>query len=292
MRLLVACSSCRRQFDASGLEVGERFHCSCGHLLTVPVEKPHDSRVVRCSSCGAPRVAGAEACGYCHSDFTLHERDLHTVCPGCMTRVSDSARFCHHCALPIVADGLAGEATDLSCPACDDARLHSRRLPGHRLAVLECGSCAGLWLSREGLDVVLAEARKQAAAGNAIDADAAALPVGDAARSGRMYRACPSCGTLMLRQNFGRKSGIIVDWCSSDGMWFDRDELNGIVRWIRAGGEEKTRAARTEELREQERRARTASASGGGSLVTHSFPASSPVSFASVVVRALVDLLT
>ena len=48
--------------------------------------------------CGAARGDDhADRCAYCHSSFTLHERDLNTVCPHCLALVSDRARFCHHC---------------------------------------------------------------------------------------------------------------------------------------------------------------------------------------------------
>ena len=40
----------------------------------------------------------------------------------------------------------------------------------------------------------------------------------------------------MNRVNFARCSGVIVDVCRGHGTWFDRDELSGIVQFIRGGG--------------------------------------------------------
>ena len=35
MRLIVACGECQRQYDASGREIGSRFRCHCGKVVTV-----------------------------------------------------------------------------------------------------------------------------------------------------------------------------------------------------------------------------------------------------------------
>ena len=94
MRLIVACEQCRQQYDASGLTVGAKFRCGCGGVVTVAEPQGHDAAVVRCSSCGAPRDEGASACSHCQSDFTIHETDLHAVCPQCLARISQRAKFC------------------------------------------------------------------------------------------------------------------------------------------------------------------------------------------------------
>jgi hypothetical protein len=40
----------------------------------------------------------------------------------------------------------------------------------------------------------------------------------------------------MPRKNWGQRSGVIVDVCSAHGIWFDADELAGVLRWVRDGG--------------------------------------------------------
>ena len=45
------------------------------------------------------------------------------------------------------------------------------------------------------------------------------------------YLACPTCGSLLQRRNFGRNSGIVVDACRRHGVSFDRGELYRIVRF-------------------------------------------------------------
>lgn len=255
MRLLVACSDCKRQFDASKLAQGSRFRCLCGTILQVQRPKAHDAAVVRCSSCGAPRQAESSTCHFCGGDFTLHERDMHTICPICMARVSDRARFCHHCATPLIPSGEAGTPSQQSCPACGEEHLlTSRRIGDPGIGVLECPRCAGLWLASEEFELLLDRVRATAAS---TEVDIVLEPRTEhstavAEQGSALYRPCPVCSKLMHRRNFGRKSGIIVDHCRPHGYWFDAQELESVLRWVRKGGE--VAVGRLEEEEEREAR--------------------------------------
>jgi len=57
----------------------------------------------------------------------------------------------------------------------------------------------------------------------------------------------------MNRVNFAHRSGIVIDLCGKDGVWFDRDELRLIIEYIRGGGVERARKADQEKLAEQVR---------------------------------------
>jgi Zn-finger nucleic acid-binding protein len=46
----------------------------------------------------------------------------------------------------------------------------------------------------------------------------------------------------MLRRNFGRISGIIVDVCTAHGTWFDTGELPRILAFVGQGGIERAQA--------------------------------------------------
>ncbi len=240
MRALVACPTCKRQFDASTMEIGSRFRCRCGEVVVVPKLTARDAAVVRCSSCGASRNTGEPLCGYCRSDFTTHERDLHTICPSCFARIGDHARFCHHCATPIVPEDEAGVESDRTCPACGSGRrLRSRALGEASLSALECGSCAGLWLAEQAFHVLRDQARAGAegtAAEEVVRRGKKGSTTGQAS-AGPAYRPCPVCGTRMNKSNFGRRSGVLIDACREHGVWFDAHELDAILSWIRAGGE-------------------------------------------------------
>ena len=258
MRLLVACSQCQRQYDATGKPVGSRFRCHCNAVVTVKPPKGHDAAVVLCSSCGAPREEGSASCGFCEADFTLHERDLDTVCPQCLARISDRARFCHHCGTRLAPERVAGDETPLVCPVCGDPHhLTSRRVG--RIAVMECGRCVGLWLGNEAFRQVTEEA-----SADALKTDEGFRPkrperAGSRPppQQGSRYRKCVVCGHFMHRRNFGRRSGVIIDVCRDDGVWFDAEELPRIVAWIRSGGLAKAnedRAAKAARERRIERR--------------------------------------
>ena len=253
MRVLVACSSCRRQYDASGLDAGHQFHCYCSALVVVRAPEGHDAAVVRCSSCGAGRPTDAIDCAHCRSSFTLHEQDLHTVCPGCMTRCSDRGRFCHSCGQALTADTGTGTATDLGCPACQDSRsLHSRELPDGT-GFLECHVCCGMWLSKGAFETVVKRTRERAvpfepehsAARRALDPGATRKQI--VPQEKWSYRRCPTCSQLMARRNYGRASGVIIDQCRDHGVWLDHDELKDIVDWLGKGGlEDKARFEKRE----------------------------------------------
>ena len=262
MRHLVACSDCNRQYDATGREPGDRFRCLCGAEFEVPAPRPHTASVIRCSSCGATRMHDASACSHCGSDFTLHERDLHTICPGCMARVSDRASYCHHCATRLDPQGDAGDVTASICPACDDnRRLSSRNFGVEGLSILECPGCAGIWLSHGAFRhlVERAEASPGTAKVHAAAARASAAKTAQPNRleiPERLYRPCVECGQLMHRRNYDHRSGVIIDVCNGHGVWFDPDELAAILRWIREGGARLARETEAERLADRERRAK------------------------------------
>ena len=92
---------------------------------------------------------------------------------------------------------------------------------------------------RSALETVLAES---AALGGVASYRAAARPPSEAA-AGRgayepdfRYLACPQCGRTMNRQNFMKRSGVIVDECLHHGIWFDSDEARRAGEFVAAGG--------------------------------------------------------
>lgn len=236
MRLLVSCKNCHRQFDASGKAIGETFHCHCGDVIKVSEPSMMDATVVRCSNCGGPREQGSVSCGYCSADFTLLEKDLNSMCPNCCARISDRAKFCHHCGDRIRIEKLVGEQTELRCPLEHENEicLNSRRLGEQKLGALECPQCAGLFVGNATFDQLCTRAVR------------VSLPKFEdkpsqppRAQAGPMYRKCPYCSKIMSRRNYGKKSGVIIDCCAKHGIWFDDDELRRVLQFLHDGGARK-----------------------------------------------------
>ncbi len=256
MRLIVACPTCKRQYDAASRQPGDHFHCACGEDLVVRAPKGHDASVVRCSACGGPRTDDDRSCAHCGATLTLHERDLHTVCPGCLARISDRASFCHHCGLSIVPEAIAGATTTLGCPVCGDGvHLSSRQFATSEHTMAECKRCAGLWLDKAVLATLEARAREEQPT-DEVGTVAAVSERPLARQQGPLYRPCPVCRKLMNRANYGRRSGVIIDRCRPHGVWFDDDELTRALRWIREGGARASALRDDEEQRQRERLAR------------------------------------
>jgi Zn-finger nucleic acid-binding protein len=253
MRLLVACSACNRQYDASGHRVSSRFHCHCGQVVSVEQPAAHEAAVVRCSGCGAPRSSGPN-CAHCGSTFAAYERDMASICPNCVTRISDQARFCHNCGSAVAVDGTAGELTELICPACGgEQRVHSRKL-GSELSLLECSGCAGLWLGHDIFPHVIRRAEEMIA--DIEPTSPAARPPASIGNHTVSYRPCPVCKSLMQRSQYGKYSRVVIDTCRQHGVWLDEGELHQILEWVRGGGLDQSRKAvheaRIQELGKQQ----------------------------------------
>lgn len=238
MRLIVTCGHCQRQFDAADLKIGSRFRCICGKAVEVaPPRHGHDAAVIRCSACGAARGGTATKCGHCGSDFTLHERDLGTVCPQCAARVSDRARFCHHCGQPLASTPVASVATNLQCPFCKDASpLYDRSLGDPPLPAMECQRCLGLWLEHPTVEEIVRRAERAPDPGTFLPRRGGDRASREAPSADWRYRKCPCCDSLMNRHNLGRGSNVIVDICSDHGVWFDDPELHVFIDWVHRGG--------------------------------------------------------
>jgi Zn-finger nucleic acid-binding protein len=237
---LVACGECHAQFDVSHID-GPVFECRCGHAVRNETLAGVDARIQRCGSCGAILADGAERCAYCQSAIERDERRLSLICPECFARNADASSFCTGCGVAFLPEPVPDEHEDPpACPICEGAEPMAVRGVGG-VWVRECAKCNGLWVPGERLDALIQRAvdgaRERAASG-----------VSRAERRPRSitvqfaYRNCPVCGHHMQRKNFGKRSGVIVDWCGAHGTWLDKDELEQIAAFIAEGGLRETGA--------------------------------------------------
>jgi Zn-finger nucleic acid-binding protein len=182
---------------------------------------------LHCPSCGAAVSSDSTQCQYCKAR-------LETVaCPSCFGLAFVGSKFCPHCGKPLSATH--DVTTDLNCPRCHTVKMLSTQLKDSH--ILECPQCAGLWLSTATFSEICNDNEQQQAA---LQIDTG-LPNQAAAPHFTLdqnvkYLACPQCSQLMNRLNFAHRSGVIIDICNKDGIWFDRDSLRHIIEFIRAGG--------------------------------------------------------
>jgi len=228
---LAACQACRTQYDVTAATVG-RFACACGADVETKPQTAIDAAVQRCGSCGAGVEPDAKACGYCRSAVVRDPNRLGLVCPECYARTAEESRFCTGCGVEFRPQPIPGTAPLLPCASCErDMALRS--VAGS--LVQECADCNGMWVGVDSFDVLVKRAAGAARRRPTHGLGRDGLPSKPV--DGRVvYRRCPVCRMQMVRKNFGRTSGVIVDWCGRHGTWLDADELEHVAAFVLAGG--------------------------------------------------------
>ncbi len=245
-RFLDACPACSRQYDVSHLDAGTRVLCECGGSFAARHHQPHDPRVLRCGGCGGNLKAAARVCEYCRAEITLDEKRLDSVCPSCFARAMSDARYCMECGLEFTPQSVTALPAGTRCPRCQ-GELKIRALG--ETSVIECRSCAGMWLSSTDFERVCSDADEQERAARALGG--ASPPAHVVPEVPIRYLPCPQCQQMMYRRNYASCSGIILDVCNKHGVWLDHRELERVLQFVAAGGLDK---ARTRELEEIERK--------------------------------------
>jgi len=233
---LIACETCHTQYDVSDV-AAETFACRCGAQLANRPLVAVDAKIHRCAACGAAVGEQAKSCEFCGASIVREgdPRKLSLICPECCARNANDARFCTACGVAFRPEAVRAEGFEVACPCCE-ALMPPQSVAG--VPVNECTSCGGLWVPGEHFDRLVAraiEARKK----RDPEAQLAAPPRVKGANPAAQrveYRRCPSCAAQMLRRNFRRSSGVILDVCVEHGTWLDADELEQITGFILSGG--------------------------------------------------------
>jgi Zn-finger nucleic acid-binding protein len=147
--------------------------------------------------------------------------------------------YCPHCGAK--AARLVNEnAPSLRCPACK-GDMHAVTIG--QTAMRECASCGGEWLETSAF-TQLCTSREQRGAAIAFAGVTTGAPVARSAGGGVVrYLSCPVCAKIMNRQNFGRRSGVVIDVCKGHGVWLEANELRAALAFIDSGEFEKARLA-------------------------------------------------
>lgn len=188
------------------------------------------SSTLNCPACGAPCGPDATMCAFCGSRLAT------IACPKCLGSMFVGAQYCPHCGAKAV-EATTTDGKTLPCPGCsgDMAAVKVGETPMH-----QCAQCGSAWLEPDVFATLCAD---QSARG-AVVAAIGGQPDKQALAQGRRvhYVPCPSCRKIMNRVNFGHTSGIVVDVCKSHGVWFEKDELRGVLDFVAHGGMQQMQA--------------------------------------------------
>ena len=125
---------------------GAAFECSCGTTLEARAPKVVEAAVSRCSACGAVARGQDDDCRYCGSEIVHAAHRGGLICPECMARNLDDARFCLACGTGFEPSAPIADTPERRYPCCE--RLMSvSEVDG--LVVQECPKCHGLWAANE-----------------------------------------------------------------------------------------------------------------------------------------------
>ncbi len=209
------------------------------------VETHEKYGIFNCPNCGAAAGPESVSCTYCGSSLATR------VCASCFGAVSIGMHHCPWCGAG-TKTGQPASPAKVKCPRCA-VDLCEVTVGGHRLR--ECKGCGGLWVNKDAFqDICTREEEQEAVLGFDAQPELGNATSGNASK--RVYVPCPECRKLMNRQQFAGCSRVIVDLCREHGVWFDRQELHQIVRFIREGGLKKSREREKRKLEDEKARLR------------------------------------
>ncbi len=158
------------------------------------------------------------------------------ICPHCKREINQLLRICPFCG-GYVPDEI--ERLEPLCPRCK-VRLEQKIFHGEEYDI--CPQCGGVWLDRDEFKRATRESdvyRDEEIKGEYIKSPP---------KDPLVYIPCVRCGKLMIRKNFARISGVLIDECSRHGVWLDPGELKKIRQFIADGGLEQSQNKEIEEI--------------------------------------------
>lgn len=199
---------------------------------------------MNCPNCGAGIAGDSTRCEFCRTRLKT------MACPHCFGLMFVGTKHCGHCGKKMVEATGGDDRPVGGCPRC---RTSLAPLVIGEANLSECLKCSGLWMSIDAFEELCSDRDEQSAVlgykGRTRNPD-----IGETANVS--YVPCPVCGELMNRSNFARASGIIIDTCRKHGVWFDTEELPGIIEFIRNGGMRIARQRESRDIEEQREKLR------------------------------------
>ncbi len=161
-------------------------------------------------------------------------------CPQCGKEVNSRSALCPFCG------GRTGEEKILEHPVCPRCRVPLQlKRRADDIEVDACPKCNGLWLDRGEFHILTAESTVYRE--EKLDQQYSRPVLPDKIE----YVPCVRCGKLMIRKNYARISGVIIDECGRHGIWLDSGEFEKIRHFILDGGLETAQFKEIEENRQE-----------------------------------------
>lgn len=189
--------------------------------------------VVVCGNCGAPAKEKARRCEFCRVEIRTRR------CARCYHLNALMLIHCGGCGYELGLEPIP-ESARLSCPACKATLMAFTDASGR---LYDCPECGGQFLEPSTFKGLVRDAAFY------LEPSPLQVPRQNPLSEPVRYRACPLCGDLMHRKNFGGSSGVIIDICHRHGTWLDAGELPLILSFVRAGGLELEARRNAEERR-------------------------------------------
>jgi Zn-finger nucleic acid-binding protein len=176
-----------------------------------------------CQGCGAPLNQNPR-CGFCG---VLNALDLFSLSKNHLNKPT--------------------EVSSRTCPNCKKA-LNTLNVGDSEEAfyIENCPECQGLFFDEGELPQILNQKSQSIHIDHKMLSQ---LVENNPTRSTTFsYRPCPICQKLMNRENYGAKSGVIVDHCKGHGLWLEAGELAHLLQWSSAGGQILTELSQAEKI--------------------------------------------
>ncbi len=145
-------------------------------------------------------------------------------CGHCGRDVNPKVAHCPFCGGSVLVPPINNEP---ACPRCSaDLEIHSN----DGMEVDICPACGGIWLDKGDFRMATAESNVYR------DFKLTEEYSRPSISNDFSYINCVRCNKLMLRENFKRISGVMIDRCGRHGVWLDAGELEKIRHFIADGG--------------------------------------------------------
>jgi len=145
-------------------------------------------------------------------------------CVHCGKKISKRIRYCPNCG------GENKKEMTIQDPLCPRCKCPLEIYKYRKTELDICPQCSGLWLDAGEFKRLATE--REAYADESIPYEYQKKPLPEE----KGYLPCVRCGSLMIRKNFKRISGVLIDTCRDHGIWLDAGELEQIRCFIANGG--------------------------------------------------------